>query len=259
MARFNDWDFLNKQVQGGLTEGQFINHGGCLLCAGPPFLAATGAGTEDQITTGDVVYPIGLISNWSIGQNLQVVPVPEAGSYRRYTVVGPADGNFSLGRTLYHGPNVLRAMYAYYRADLEREFGGHPIEPLIDADAANIQRNPKNVIYDPPGYENGWFNLCSDLFSQPVGILLYIQDINRESYAAVYLEQLQIVNHGMASGPGALVLSEQVGAIFSRARPVRLANPIPLMSRFQDAGVITTAGTMTGGEQRIPAMTQSNR
>lgn len=259
MARFNNWDFLNKQVQSGLVEGQFINQAGCLLCAGPPFLAVTGGGTEAQLATGDTVYPIGLISQWQINQNMAVVPVPEAGSYRRYHITGPTDGNFSFSRILYHGPSLLRVLYAYYKADIDGEFGGYPIEPLIDNDAANIQRNPKEIIYDAPGFENFWINLASDLFSQPVGILLYIQDLNRESYGAVYLEQLQVAQHGMGSGPGSLVVAENASALFSRARPVKLANPIPLMSRFQDSGIITTAGTMTGGEQRIPAVTQSNR
>jgi len=187
MAQFQNWDFLNKQVQSGLTEGQFINQASCLICAGPPFLAVTGGGTEEQITAGDVVYPVGLISAWTIAQQMAVIPIPEAGSYRRYTITGPADGRFSFGRSLYHGPSLLRVLYAYYRADIERAFGGHPITPLINNDAANITRNPKNLIHDAPGYENFWINLASDLFSQPVGILLYIQDLNRESYGAVYL------------------------------------------------------------------------
>lgn len=256
MSRFNDWDFFNKQVQSGLTEGQFLNAQSVLIAAGPPFLSATGSGTEDQLVAGDVVYPVGLISQWAVNQQMAVIPVPEAGSYRRYTITGPADGSFTLGRTLYHGPSLLRVLYAYYKALDPR---GVPVFPLIDNDAANIVRNPKNVIYDSPGYENFFSNLASDLFTQPVGILIYIQDVNRESYGAVYLEQLQIANHGLASGPGQLVLAEQANCLFSRARPVRMANPIPLMSRFDDSGVITTAGTMTGGEQKIPALTQANR
>ena len=259
MARFDDWDYLGKNVQSGLTEGQFINQAGCLLCAGPPFLAAVGTASDETLRTGDVVYPVGLISQWSLAQNLAVVPVPEAGSYRRYTITGPSDGNFSFGRTLYHGPNILRALYAYYRADLEEEFGGFPIEPLIDNDAALIQRNPKDRIMDAPGFDNFFINLASDLFSQPVGMLLYIQDINRESYGAVYLEQLHVANHGMGSGPGQLVVAENSACMFARARPVRLANPVPLMSRIGDSGVITTAGTMTNGVQRIEATTSNNR
>lgn len=258
MSRFQDWDFLNKNVQSGLTEGQFINQAGCLMCAGPPFLAVTGGGTEDQIRSGEVVYPVGLIANWTVAQQMQVVPVPEAGSYRRYTVTGPADGRINLSRALYHGPSLLRVMYAYYRADLERNFGGVPIEPLIDTEAATMARNPKYIIYDAPGHENFWMNMSSDLFSQPIGMLLYIQDLNRESYGAVYLEQLHLASHVMSSGPGQLVVAEQTDGMFTRARPVQLANPIPLMSRFDDSGVITTAGTMTGGVQKIPAVTQAN-
>ena len=261
MARFDDWDYINKNVQSGLTEGQFINQAGCLLCAGPPFLATVGSGADSTFTSGDVVYPVGLLSSWNMSQQLAVMPVPEAGSYRRYTITGPADGSINFGRALYHGPNILRAMYAYYSADPDGLAGGVPIEPLIDrqAAAALIQRNPKNVIRDAPGHENFFINLASDLFSQPVGMLLYIQDINRESYGAVYLEQLHVANHGISSGPGQLVVAENIACMFARARPVKLANPVPLMSKLSDNGVITTSGTMTGGEQRITATTPANR
>lgn len=269
MARFQTWNFFNKQVQSGLVEGQFTGSASVMLAAGPPFLATESGGSERQIVSGDTVYPIGLISNFAIQQQMAVIPVPEVGSYRRYTVTGPADGQFSLNRTLYHGPSLLRVMYAYYKA---RDRRGVRVDPLIDNDAANIARNPKNRIYDAPGYENFYINLASDLFTQPVGILMYIQDSNRESYGAVYLEQLHVANHGFSTGPGQQVIAESVACVFSRARPVRLSNPMPLMSRLQDSGIITTAGTLTDAEGnplrgtepgergvRIAARTQTNR
>ena len=250
MARFNDWNFFNRNVQGGLTEGQFINMGSCLLCAGPPALGVGGAGQlfeqEEDAVVGDVVFPLGLISSWSMNQQLAVVPVPEAGSYRRYTITGPADGSMAFGRTLFHGPNALRVLYAYYRATANPNA---QVQSLIDDGAANLLRNPHNFISSAPGYENFWIDMCSSIFSQPVGILLYIQDSNRESYGAVYLESFQPAGHAMASGPGQLVVSEQIQGTFQRARPVRLSNVVPLMSRISneadldDSGVITIAGT----------------
>jgi hypothetical protein len=267
MARFNTWNFFNRNVQSGLTEGQFINMGSCLLCAGPPSLGVGGAAViqsvDSDAVVGDVVYPLGLISSWAINQQMAVVPVPEAGSYKRYTVTGPSDGSLALGRTLYHGPSMLRALYAYFRADANPNVN---VEPLIDDGAANLVRNPHNYINDTPGYENFWINMASSILSQPVGILLYIQDVNRESYGAVYLEQFHASVHGLASGPGQLVVSEQVQGSFARARPVKLANVIPLMSRLSndadldDSGVITTAGTerTISGVPRILSPTSGN-
>ena len=262
MARFQDWDYFNKNVQSGLTEGQFINFGGCLLAAGPPYLSAPAAGGQDDDTVGgQQVFPVGLASNWAIQHQLTAIPVPEAGSYRRYTITGPADGNFSMGRTLYHGPSLLRVMYAYYSAPRD-DGGATPVIPLTDDASANALRNPKNLIIDAPGYENFWVNLASDIFTQPVGLLLYIKDVNREAYGAVYLEQLQVVNHGFGSGPGQVAVAENAAFLFSRARPVKLNQAVPLMSRHEHAGTITVAGTenTTGpnGPQRIPAPTGSN-
>lgn len=256
MARLEEWNFFNRNVQSGLTEGQFLSSASTVICAGPPFLAASGASNEGMLAGGNVVYPIGLIDQWSISQNLTVIPLSEAGSYRRYTVTGPATGQVALGRSLYHGPSLLRVLYAYYRALDPR--GETPVYPLIDNEAANVIRNPKNAIFDAPGYENGYFNLASDLFTQPIGLLLYIQDVNRESYSALYLEQVHVGNHSLQSGASSVVLSESTQCLFARAKPVKLANPIPLMGRFQDSGVITTAGTFTNGEQRLAAATQSN-
>jgi len=258
MTRFSTWNFLNRNVQPGLTEGQFINSHSVLWAAGPPYLSISSGGSEDQINAGDLVYPVGLISNWAVQQNVAVVPIPEVGSYRRYTVTGPSDGQLTLDRILYHGPSLLRVAYAYYKADVERRLGGWPIYPLIGTDAANLARNPKNRISDPPGYENFWMNMSSDLLSQAFGFLLYIQDLNEESYGAVYFEQVHMANHSIQSGPGQLVVAEGGAFTFTRCRPVRLANQIPLMSREEDSGVITTAGTQSGGDKRIKAATQSN-
>jgi len=266
MARFDTWNFFNRNVQSGLTEGQFINMGSCLICAGPPALGVRGAAQvadQDDTAVGDTVFPLGLISSWSINQQMAVVPVPEAGSYKRYTITGPADGSMALGRTLFHGPSLLRALYAYFKADANQNI---IVESLIDDGAANLTRNPHNHINDVPGYENFWINMCSSIFSQPVGILLYIQDTNRESYGAVYLESFQASVHGMASGPGQLVVSEQTQGTFQRARPVKLANVIPLMSRISanqdesDSGITTIAGTERTllNQTRVPTGTSSN-
>jgi len=250
VGTLKDWNFFNRNVQSGLTEGQFLNMGSVLLCAGPPSLGVT-AGTAfvgDDAAGGDIVFPMGLISSWSMNQQMPVVPIPEAGSYKRYTITGPSDGSLALGRTLYHGPSLLRVLYAYYKAENNPSI---QIEPLIDNATANNMRNPHNWINDTPGHENFWINMASSILSQPVGILLYIQDINRESYGAVYLEQFQPSVHGMASGPGQLVVSEQTQGSFARARPVKLAKPIPLMSRLsRDEGINSVGKIMVAGTER---------
>ena len=79
MGSFNNWNYFNRNVQSGLTEGQFINMGSVLLCAGPP---ALGVGArfvfneDSDAAVGDIVYPMGLISSWALNQQLPVVPIP---------------------------------------------------------------------------------------------------------------------------------------------------------------------------------------
>jgi len=251
-SRFSEWNQFDKHVQPGLTDGQFLNASSILVCAGPPFLDSSGFSPSDGEgstgTSGDTVFPIGLLSNFGLQQRLSIIPIPEIGSYRKYSVTGPSDGSFSASRILYHGPSVLRAMYAYYSA---QDPSGEIIDPLVGDASANLNRFPKNKINDSPGKENFYMNLASDLFTQPVGLLLYFQDVNKESYGAVYLEQVQVASHAISASPGQQVLSENINCMFSRVRPVKLANTIPLMSRASDSEHITTGGTIRGNDGEL--------
>lgn len=267
MGSLRNWDFINRNVQSGLTTGQFLNMSSTLIAFGPPSLGVGGGVVMDDNaaspSVGDTVWPAGLVSQFGIQQQLPVIPVPEIGSYKRYTITGPPDGSFSLGRTLYHGPSLLRAAYAYLSA---RGNPSIPIDPLIDDGAANLLRNPHNKVTDAPGYENFWLNLASSVFTQPVGVLLFIQDSNGESYGAIYLENFQVNAHSFGTGVGQVVLGEQFSGTFMRCRAVKLATPIPLMSRisqqeaYNDSGIITVAGTSntTPGRTRLPIPTSSN-
>ena len=257
MSTFNDWDFFNKHVQSGLTPGQFISSQTCLICAGPPSLMSS-SGAEDGVTAlGEKVYPVGLISQWSLNQQMAAVPIAEAGSYRRYTVTGPTDCSVQMSRVLYHGPSIMRVLQAAASAPDER---GVVVNPLIAPEAANYPRNPHNRISDSPGHENLYINLASSLFSQPIGLMFFIADINREQYGAFYLEGCYVPQHGISSGPGNLVIAETVAVNATRLRPITLppSTVIPLLSKFNDSGKITTAGTMTGGVQSLNAPMSDN-
>lgn len=255
MATLPDWDFFNNHVQSGLTDGQFVSSQTVLVCAGPPSLTLGNTGAARL--EGERVWPIGLLAQWSVNQTMAVVPIPEAGSYLRYVATGPVDCSLSLGRTLYHGPSLLRGLHAVTSANDPR---GAVINPLIKASAAQFPRYPMNRVSRTPGYENFFIDLSSEVFTQPVGLLFFFADSGREGYGAFYAESVYIPNHSLSTGPGQLVLSESTNLMAARIRPVELAPStlVPLMSRWNDRGKITTAGTMNGVRGAVDAPMTNN-
>jgi hypothetical protein len=83
--------------------------------------------------------------------------------------------------------------------------------------------NPHDVII-PPGYENIYLNLASDLFAQPVGMLMYIRDINLHTLGAVYFEACYLPNHSWATDAQGVLIQESVAVQFERAVPVAVAS-----------------------------------
>ena len=94
----------------------------------------------------------------------------EIGSERSYFIGGRTVGQLGLSRVYYHGASLLRVLYAYYKDDQ----GAVTIQPMWPNSVADSFANIHDVII-PPGYENIYLNLASDLFAQPVGLLMYIR------------------------------------------------------------------------------------
>jgi hypothetical protein len=193
-----------------------------VVCAGPPrlsqvggpeFLGAAlsaGSGTEDMLA-----YPIGVIQNFNLSHNMQLSRIFEIGSVRSYFIPGRVMGQIGLGRVLYHGPSLLRVLYAYYTDIIPPTF----IDPVFSNVGAATVANPHDVII-PPGYENIFLNLASDLFTQPVGLLLLMKDSNEDTLGAGYFESCYIPNHSISTDAMGTLIQEQAGVQFERLVPV---------------------------------------
>lgn len=134
---------------------------------------------------------------------------------------------------LYNGPSLLRMMYAFYNdalpPTLVPTFG---IDPSVPANVAN-----QHDVKIPPGFENIYLNLASDLFSQPCGLLVYIKDSNEQTLGAMYLEETYIPSHSIATDAQGVVIQEQVSLQPERVVPVAVAS----------VALITTAGGSLNG------------
>lgn len=224
-GNFSDWSPYTNYVQAGMVDGQYVNAGFLMIAAGPPRIANIGGATAFGFAlsgTGQaanqVVLPIGILQNFNLTHNRQFSRIFEIGSERSYFISGRSVGQIALGRVYYHGASLLRILYAYYSDQIS--------PTVVDAmwpNAGSItQSNPHDVII-PPGYDNIFMNLASDLFAQPIGLLMYIRDINQESLGAMYFEACYLPNHSMATDSQGVLLQENVGVQFERGVPVTVS------------------------------------
>ena len=224
-GNFSDWAPYSNYVQAGLVDGQYANAGFTMLAAGPPRLsniggaaAISGAVSGNGQAANQIVYPIGIVQNFNLSHTRQFSRIFEMGSERSYFIAGRTVGQIGLGRIYYHGSSLLRILYAYYQ-----DLVPPTIVPAMFPNAgAALMSNPHDVVI-PPGYENIYLNLASDLFAQPIGLLMYVRDINLDTLAAVYFEACYLPNHSWATDSQGVLIQESVAVQFERAVPVAVA------------------------------------
>lgn len=224
LGTFNSWSPYQHNVQAGMTDGRYANAGFTMLAAGPPRLAAIGGSTAlaGAINNGQaanqIVFPLGLIQNFNLSHTRQFSRIFEIGSDRSYFISGRTVGQIGLGRIYYHGASLLRVLYAYYQDLVPPTL----VVPMFPNSGAATVANPHDVVI-PPGYENIYLNLASDLFAQPIGMLLYIRDINQRTLGAVFFEACYLPNHSWATDSQGVLIQEQVAVQFERAVPVAVS------------------------------------
>lgn len=222
MASLSQWSPYEDFVQGGMVDGRFMSAAYTVICAGPPRLANVGgpeflgaALTARSAAEDMLAYPIGVVQNFNLSHNMQVNRIFELGSVRSYHIPGRVMGQIGLGRVLYHGPSLLRVLYAYYQDIIPPTF----VQPVFSNIGAATVANPHDVII-PPGYENIFLNLASDLFTQPVGLLTLMKDSNEDTLGAGYFESCYIPNHSLSTDAMGTLIQEQCAIQFERMVPV---------------------------------------
>jgi len=258
MANVSTWNFFKQNVQSGMLEGRFMNAAFTLIAAGPPRLGATtfpAAGISDD-TLGDIAYPIGILQSFNIGQNSQWMRLWEIGSERSYFIRGRTQGQIGLGRIMYHGPNILRVLYAYLGSSNTGNGAFGPFSSLYFNTAKALlntsgQQGGKQNFQLAPGYENIWLDLASDVFSQPIGLLLYLRDSNEDTVGAFYVEYCNVANHGFSTDAGGTIISEQASLMYEKIRPIKM-DVVPII--FDETALYSVVGSNVIGSAAGPAM-----
>jgi hypothetical protein len=143
-------------------------------------------------------------------------------------------------------------LYAYYRS----ESANAKIPALLkryDNDKLKLGVN-KHVVEVNPGDRNFFISLASDLFSQPIGLLLIIRDQNELNYAMAYAEHCYIENWSIAWDSHAVLVMESCSISPERIVPIStaLTEMVQLVDEtvarsVEDSGSITASAIGTGG------------
>lgn len=245
---FSDWAPYTNYVQSGMVDGAYANAGFTLLAAGPPRIANIGgAAAFAQAVSGSgqaanqIVYPIGIVQNLNLSHTRQFARIFEIGSERSYFIGGRTVGQLGLSRIYYHGASLLRVLYAYY-SDL---IPPTVVPAMFPNAGAQTQSNPHDVII-PPGYENVYLNLASDLFAQPIGIMMYMRDINQDALGAMYFEACYLPNHSWQTDSQGVLIQESVAVQFERGVPVAISALQLISSANQNASGANVNETFMG-------------
>lgn len=226
-ATITNWKPYTQKVDvSGLKEGLFVSGQFTMIAAGPPRLSALGGAAAAAAFTGAAgndasknwALPIGVVQNFNLAHQKQFARFWELGSDRSYFIAGRTVAQAGFGRVLYHGPSILRVLYSFYEDTLPPT-----VIPAVSGLAKTTPANQHDVKI-PPGFENLYLNLASDLFSQPCGVLVYMKDSNEQTVGAVYLEETYIPSHSIATDAQGVVIQEQVALQPERVVPVAVAS-----------------------------------
>lgn len=247
-GNYSDWAPYTNYVQAGLVDGQFVNAAFTLLAAGPPRIANiggaaafTGAINNGGEAANQIVLPVGILQNFNMSHTRQFSRIFEIGSERSYFIPGRTVGQIGIGRILYHGASLLRILYAYYQ-----DLVPPTLVPAMFPNSGSASvANPHDVIV-PPGYENIYFNLASDLFAQPIGLLFYMRDNNQDTLGAGYFEASYIPNHSLSTDSQGVLFQESAAIQFERMVPVQVS-ALTLISN-------TTSSNAGGANQTFPGL-----
>jgi len=249
----NNWNFHDQHIQTNQLESSYISAESTLIAAGPPTLpslinaglssvgsledrALAESGIQDApqnlqeqandapdvapklATESDVVFPVGLLENFGIGQNKQVQRIYEIGSSRSYFIPGRTLQNLQFSRVFFNGPSLMKALYAVYEDS-----------SAISAYEANL--NDVRIAYSSstknrPGYGQFFINLQSDLFNQPFGLAVMFRDQRSRWYGAFYCEMAYLQGHQFSVSAGSVLIVEGAQAQFDNLVPIDIAGEV---------------------------------
>jgi len=230
-----NWNFATENVQTEIVNGEYVSSESTLILGGPSRLTHLASGASDALSQYTTMFPIGLLSNVSIGQRRDVARLFEIGSKRAYFVPGRTFSSFSMGRVLFFGPSLMRMLYAvapYSQLGYGTTFTVENRDVQTTPEYAALYPSGQySALRNSPGYgapsgssdnRDFFINLTSELFSIPFGICMLLKDGKNNPYGAMYLEDCYIEAHQIGVDSGSIVISESVTGQVGQVSPVQL-------------------------------------
>jgi len=222
MALLPSWEFKNYHVY-QKAKPVFINYESILICSAP-------ANNEDLASESAEIVPIGLVENFGVGFGLQMQRIFEIGSSLNYIIPGNAMGSGTISTVLYGGPSLLSLLYSSYKMS----FGGKEI--LLATGCPGPDYDLSTALEVPPGFpiahidesrqgKYGFFgfDLGSNLFNRPFGLMVIFHNINDEPLGAILFENCYVSGSQFGVSAGAVVLMESVTFTFEETTPYSLS------------------------------------
>lgn len=156
--------------------------------------------------TAAELIPIGLLQNFTIGQNINWQAQQMIGSARTFFLAGKAPGNGTMTRLFTSASTLLGAIYQY-----------------------SLKIADPNAKMESKAYEtskNIMFTLDTELLKVPVGMACFFRNTMKEFIGGFYVENMVIPNINMGFAVGQPAIFETVNVMFDRVVPFDSA-PFP--------------------------------
>jgi len=258
------WNRATRHVEATIRSGRYINAETVLVVAGPPRIAdmamdiktyanlnvALNSSAANPSNGKDALYPVGLLEQVSINQVQTVQKIFEIGSRRSYQAGGRVQVVGSIGRVMFRGPSLMRALYAYYPSAVAMA-NGKAVSKGLPATSGSVQvtdsvadaiaaPNTPSGVFPEIFFEAGsltgadpeiagakpdafYINLMSELFSHPFGLGFILRDNANRNYGALYLEDCFITAHSWQVGAASTLITETASLQADAAVPMEFS------------------------------------
>lgn len=194
----NTWKMQDNYVERLMDNSAFTSAhpDDTLVLAGP---ARRHVSAGDSTSFASSLLPLGMIQNFSIGQQVPVQPMMSIGSGRSFYSRSKAQTSWTASRMFVNGRNLLRALYT------------QAVQAGIDVSSFD------DPVTDPSSPNAQFFaNLDSELFYVPIGLAVLFRDKVHNQIAAVYLELCMISGWNIGFTAGQSFIAESVNGLADR-------------------------------------------
>jgi hypothetical protein len=218
-----NWSYKNMHVQTEIEDSNFVSSESSLIAGGPPDW------------TGNVmsVVPMGVVDSYAVTTRVLINQVFEIGSRLFYVVHGRSYGDITINRVFYNGPSLLSVLYGAYTYTINGDSS-----TTIDSIAQSVTSsgaptgmkstdlNISGTIAPGTPLDKGFFgfNLASELFQRPTGILLFFEDGSGNPVGGVYLEHCYVNGHQFTNASANLIVGEGVNLTYVMQTPIMFVN-----------------------------------